>query len=510
MGEFKRVLVSNRGEIVVRVIRALDALGIESVAVYSDADASSPYLTYADKAYRLPGVYSTDTYLNAEKMIDIALKTECDAIHPGYGFLSESAGFTRLCKEKSIKFIGPNPEALILSENKLECKKIVQAHGVPVIPYSPEPMENAEEAAKAATEIGYPVLLKAAYGGGGKGIKEAKSKDEVREAFESSEREAKSAFGRFAVFIEKRIIRPKHIEVQILASDDSSEVVHLGERECTIQRRYQKLVEMTPSPVVDDEARKTLTGYALKAAKAVKYSNAGTCEFLREPSTGNFYYMEMNSRLQVEHGITELVTGVDMVVSQIHVASKNKLPFSQSAVDLRGCAIECRINAEDPLSGFAPTSGEIAYMKLPGGSGIRVDTGLSQGADVSPFYDSLMAKLMAWGQDFNQARARALTALGEFAIVGVDSTIPFHLEVLSHPAFAAGDFDTGFIEDEGIIPLLRQRVRAEEATPEKFAIAAFLLSKSQFGEPGLAPSGPLQQNSRRTGLQRGGRFVDAI
>jgi len=510
MQEFKRVLISNRGEIVVRVIRALDALGIESVAVYSDPDASSPYLTYADKAYRLPGSYSADTYLNQEKMIELALRTECDAIHPGYGFLAESAEFSQLCRDNSIKFIGPNPEALRLSENKLECKKIVESNGVPVIPYSPEPVENAEDAARTATDIGYPVLLKAAYGGGGKGIKEAKSRKEVKEAFESSEREAKEAFGRFSVYIEKKITGPRHIEVQVLASDDSREAIHLGERECTIQRRYQKLVEMTPSPVVDEEARKKITGYALRAASAVHYSNAGTCEFLRDSSTGNFYYMEMNSRLQVEHGITELLTGVDMVVSQIQVASRNKLPLSQSSISFRGCAIECRINAEDPLSGFSPTTGEIEYMRLPGGSGIRVDTALAEGALVSPFYDSLIAKLMAWGQDFDQARKRALTALREFAIVGVDSTIPFHMEVLSDPAFSAGQFDTGFVDEAGIIPRLRQRVNEEETTPEKFAIAAFLLSKSQLGEPGRPPVGQAPQSSRRTGIQGRGRFIDAI
>lgn len=510
MAEFKRVMVSNRGEIVVRVVRALKALGMESVAVYSDADASSPYLTYADRAYRLPGVYSTETYLDQKKMIELALKTECDAIHPGYGFLAESAEFSQLCRDNSIKFIGPNPEALRLSENKLECKKRVEASGVPVIPYSPEPVEDAETAARVSAEIGFPVLLKAAYGGGGKGIKEARSRDEVREAFESSEREAKEAFGRFSVFVEKRVTRPRHIEVQVLASDDSTEAVHLGERECTIQRRYQKLVEMTPSPVVDEEARKEITGYALRAAAAVHYSNAGTCEFLRDSSTGEFYYMEMNSRLQVEHGITELLTGVDMVVSQIQVASKNKLPFSQSSVSFRGCAIECRINAEDPLSGFSPTTGEIEYMRLPGGAGIRVDTALGEGAEVSPFYDSLIAKLMAWGADFDQARRRALTALGEFAIVGVESTIPFHIEVLSDPAFSAGEFDTGFIEEAGIIPRLRRRVSEGETSPDKFAVAAFLLSKSQFGDHGAAPRAQAQQSFRRTGLDGRGRFVDGL
>lgn len=514
MTEFRRVLVSNRGEILIRVIRALKALGIESVAVYSDADVSWPYVASADKAYRLPGVYSTDTYLNLKSIVDIALKADCDAIHPGYGFLSESKELSQLCRDNSLKFIGPNPEALTLSENKLECKKRVESNGVPVIPYVAEAVEDAEEAAKSAADIGFPVLLKAAYGGGGRGIKEAKSKDEVRDAFESSEREAKEAFGRFSVYIEKKVTRPRHIEVQILASDDSNEVMHLGERECSIQRRYQKLIEMTPSPVVDEESRKVLTGYALRAAKAVNYSNAGTTEFLRDSDTGKFYFMEMNSRLQVEHGITEMVTGVDMVASQIHVASKNKLPFSQSSIVFKGCAIECRINAEDPLSEFTPQSGKIEYLRLPGGPGIRVDTAVAAGVEISPFYDSLVAKLIAYGDSFDQARRRALVALDEFAIVGVESTIPFHKEALNDAAFCAGDFDTGFIEERMIIPKVRGSASAAKTTDEKFAVAAFLLSRDQFpseqGEAALSGPGGAVAPSRRIGLQGRGRFVDAL
>ncbi len=515
MTEFSRVLISNRGEIVIRVIRALKALGIESVAVYSDADASAPYVSKADKAYRLPGVYSTDTYLNEKKIIEIALKAECDAIHPGYGFLSESKEFSQLCKDNSIKFIGPNPEALILSENKLECKKLVESHGVPVIPYYAEPIEDAEEAVRISNDIGYPVLLKAAYGGGGRGIKEAKSKEDVKDAFESSEREAKEAFGRFSVFIEKRIVRPRHIEVQVLASDDSSEAVHLGERECSIQRRYQKLVEMTPSPVVNEEIRNEITGYALKAVKAIKYSNAGTCEFLRDSETGNFYYMEMNSRLQVEHGITEMITGVDLVTSQIHVASSNKLPFSQSSINFSGCAIECRINSEDSLSGFIPQSGRIDYLRLPAGTGIRVDTALAEGWEIPSFYDSLIAKLIAWGSDFDQARKRMLVALDEFAIVGVESTIPFHKQVLSDSAFSAGQFDTDFIEERNIIGRMKDRLENEKTTPDKFAIAALLQSRNQFLEDQskkstLAAASEAQPRLRRTGLRGRGRFVDAL
>ena len=478
------------------------------MAIFSDADSDSMHVSMADEAYRLPGVYPSETYLSGATIIDVALKAECDAVHPGYGFLSESAEFSDLCAKKGIKFIGPRAETLTISGNKLECKKLVESRGVPVIPYSREPLESWEEASRVASEIGYPVLLKSAFGGGGRGIKEARSRSDLKESFESSQREAASSFGRFAVFVEKKLVKPRHIEVQVLASEDSNEIIHLGERECSVQRRYQKLIEMSPSPIVDEKAREQITGYALKAAAAVRYSNAGTVEFLRDSATGNFYFIEINSRLQVEHPVTEAVTGVDLVSAQLAIASRGKLPLDQESVRFRGSAIECRINAEDPLAGFAPSTGSITHLRIPYGIGIRVDTALRSGAVVSPYYDSLLAKLVAHGEDRETARKRALVALGEFIILGVETTIPFHSEVLPDPAFVSGELDTGFIEERRIIEKLR--TRRATTVPEDLAISAILLSINK----GVQPR-PRQSTQRRsvTGYQREsmrGRFTDAI
>ncbi len=494
------MLVANRGEIAVRIIRALHILDIEAVAVYSDADAAAVHVRMADQAHRLPGVFPRETYLVAPKIIEVARRAECDAIHPGYGFLSESSEFAQLCTENSIKFIGPKAPTLQISGNKLECKKKVERNGVPVIPYSQEPIADPNEATKVASELGFPILLKSSFGGGGRGIREAKNKDQVKEGFESAEREAKSSFGRFALYIEKKLVRPRHIEVQVLASDDSREVIHMGERECSIQRRYQKLIELSPSPVVDEEAREEVTSFAKKAATAVNYSNAGTVEFLRD-NEGNFYFMEINSRLQVEHPVTEMVTGKDIVQSQIEIASKNKLPFSQKEIELRGCAIECRINAEDPFADFAPTAGIVQYLTVPAGPGIRVDTALELGAEVSPYYDSLLAKLIAQGSDFDRARRRAIQALRECTIYDVGTTLEFHRRVLESDAFAKGEFDTSFLDTSGIT-----NAKAEGPSEDDFGLAAVVLTQT------MSPKDDnLKQPSRPRWIgNREGRFVDAL
>lgn len=521
MSRFARVLVANRGEIGIRVIRALNTLGIESVGIFSDADSSSTHVSMADRAYRLPGVYPTETYLNAKQILEVARRSDCDAIHPGYGFLSERGEFSKMCRDHSIKFIGPSPETLVLSGNKLECKKLVESRGVPVIPYSKEALNSVEEAIEFASNLGYPVLLKSAFGGGGRGIKEARSSSEVKEAFESSQREAMASFGRFAVFIEKKLVNPRHVEVQVLASDDASEMVHLGERECSIQRMYQKLVELSPSPVIDETTRDLITDYALRAARAVGYSNAGTVEFLRDAETGNLYFIEINSRLQVEHPVTEMVTGIDLVVSQIEIASSRKLPFRQKEIEFSGCAIECRINAEDPLTGFAPATGTVEYLLLPAGPGVRVDTALREETKVTPFYDSLIAKLICWGEDFNQARRRALAALDEFTIAGLETTIPFHRTVLADDSFATGELSTGFIDQRDIIRRLSERRQSEQTTRDNYAIAALLFSMKAT-ERGRGTN--LQQASHDVarskirvltrqqggGHQFGGRFADAV
>lgn len=500
---FKRVLVANRGEIAVRVIRALKSLNISSAAVYSDADVTWPHPAMADISVRLSGNYPAETYLNIEKIITAAKASGCDAIHPGYGFLSESRDFSLACRENGLKFIGPSPEALLVSGNKLECKRLAESVGVPVVPYTRESLDDPEQAVKTASEIGFPVLLKSAFGGGGRGIREAKDKKDVQELFSSAQREAKASFGRFSIFIEKRLIDPRHIEVQVIASDDSSEFVHLGERDCSIQRRYQKLVEMSPSPVVDEEAREKIATYALKIARATRYSNAGTAEFLRDSKTGDLYFMEVNSRLQVEHPVTELVTGIDVVETQIKIASETRIPFKQEDVQMNGCAIECRINAEDPSQNFAPITGTIDYLSLPGGPGIRVDTAVQPGVEISPYYDSLVAKLLAHGRDFDQARVRLLGALDEFVISGIETTIPFHRAVLQNARFMKGDFDTGFLSKEDLSSEIAPKI-----TTDHFVMAALLLSKTPE---------KLSSNKRRQtrtphwiSNHRTGRFIDGL
>jgi acetyl-CoA/propionyl-CoA carboxylase len=508
--EFSRVLVANRGEIALRVIRALKTLGVESIAVYSDADVSALHVTEADRAYRLDGVFATDTYLNIDKIMEIARKSDCDAIHPGYGFLSENATLARQCEENSIKFIGPSSKTLEISGDKFACKKLAEKNRVPVVPASKEPIADPEEAAKIAREIGFPILLKTAFGGGGRGIKEAKSKEEVKDAFESAQREAKNAFGRFAAFIEKKLLKPRHIEIQVIASDDSSEFIHLGERECSVQRRYQKLVELSPSPVMDKETRLKVARYAIRVSKAVNYSNAGTIEFLRDSETGNYYFLEVNSRLQVEHPVTELVTGVDIVETQIEVASKKKLPIKQKDVRFRGSAIECRINAEDPISDFAPSSGRIEYLHIPGGPGIRVDTALFEGLEISPYYDSLLAKLIGWGKNFDQARERMIVALDEFKIVGVETTIPFHKQVMQNNSFSSGIMNTSFLVESNVMDELLKEAKSH--SEDNYLIGAFLLSKNQFAE--IQRIATSYESQRRIKPQRsqiaGGRFIDPL
>ncbi len=502
------MLIANRGEIALRVIRALRELEIESVAVYSTPDITALHVREATESFHLTGEFAKDTYLNQEKIIEIARVNDCDAIHPGYGFLAENAGFSRLCRENSITFIGPSPEALEVTGNKIECKKLAESAGIPVLPYTRDPVEDPDEASRFASDIGFPVLLKGAFGGGGRGIKEAKTKSAVKEAFESSEREAKSAFGRFAVFIEKKLLRPRHIEIQILASSESGEAVHLGERDCSIQRRYQKLVEVSPSPVVDNETRARVANHALTIARRSSYSNAGTVEFLRDSETGQFYFLEVNSRLQVEHPVTELLTGIDLVRSQIEIASKKRLPMKQSEISFRGSAIECRINAEDPRHGFAPISGKISHLSFPGGPGVRVDSALYEGIEVSPFYDSLVAKIISWGRDFDEARRREIYALSEFKVTGIETTAPFHIQVMRDSEFAKGNFTTAFLEERQVISGIENEIQGD--INGRFAIAALLLSKEQFEKTQVTASGRVQNSRRISESVRSGRFVDAL
>jgi len=439
----KRVLVANRGEIAVRVIYALREMGIESVAVYSDADAEALHVKLADYAVRVGPPPASESYLNYYRIIAAAEASGAEAIHPGYGFLAENAEFARLVEEHGLVFIGPSPEAITQMGDKALAKKIMREAGVPVVPGSPGPLSSAGEAKEIAEEVGYPILLKAVAGGGGRGMRVVREPAELERAFEMASAEAQAAFGDGRLYLEKFIERPRHIEVQVLG--DGERAVHLGERECSIQRRHQKLIEEAPSPVVDPELRKRLGEAAVKAAEAIGYRSAGTVEFIMDQE-GNFYFIEMNTRIQVEHPVTEMVTGVDLVKAQIRLAQGENLWLRQEDITLKGHSIEVRINAEDPLREFAPNPGKIEVLHKPGGPGVRVDSHIYQGYAVPPHYDSLLAKLIVHGENREEARARMLRALEEFVIEGVKTTIPFHISVVSSEEFARAEFDTKFLE----------------------------------------------------------------
>lgn len=441
---FSKVLIANRGEIALRVIRACRELGIETVAIYSEADRDALHVWAADEAFCVGPGPSARSYLNIPNIISGAVLAGVDAIHPGYGYLSERAHFAEICETHGITFIGPSAEAIELMGDKVAAKKTVAAAGVPVIPGSLDPVWDPDEAVAIADEIGYPVMVKAAAGGGGKGMRIATSREELLRVLEPAKSEAQAAFGSDALYIERVIESPRHIEIQILG-DQMGNVIHLGERECSLQRRHQKVLEEAPSSAVDPQLRQKMGEAAVKAARAVNYTNAGTIEFLLD-AEGNFYFLEMNTRIQVEHPVTEWVTGVDLVKEQIRIAAGEPLSLSQEDVRWRGHAIECRINAEDPERGFLPSPGRVTAYHEPGGFGIRVDSGIAAGSDVPPYYDPLVAKLIVHGKDRDEAIAKALSALEEFRIEGIATNITFHQELLRHPKFQAGELSTDFIE----------------------------------------------------------------
>jgi acetyl-CoA carboxylase biotin carboxylase subunit len=456
---FSKVLIANRGEIAVRVIRACRNLGVGTVAVYSDADASALHVKLADEAIRIGPPAPAKSYLDIDSIVSAALQRGADGIHPGYGFLAENSDFAAACVKAGVKFIGPSFSTLAIAGNKSESKRLARSKGVPVIPGTDRVVEGVEDAKKAADSLGYPVLLKSVYGGGGRGIREVASEAEFVDAFERVVTEARGAFGRARVYIEKLIKPVRHIEVQILA-DGRGKTIYLGERECSIQRRHQKLVELAPSPGVSEDAREQVGNYAVRVAEAVHYENAGTIEFLMD-SEGRFYFMEVNSRLQVEHPVTEMVTGIDLVREQLVIASTGTLTLSQGEVRRHGAAIECRINAEDPLADFAPSAGTVQRVHLPGGPGVRVDTALYDGCAVPEYYDSLVAKLIVHGADLEDARTRMVTALSEFSITGIQTTIPFHSALVQSQAFAGHDFSTDFLDRTRIVEQM-QRAAAEK------------------------------------------------
>lgn len=442
---FGKILVANRGEIALRVIRACKELGIETVAVYSEADQDALHVRYADEAVCVGPASPSKSYLNIINLISTATITGVDAIHPGYGFLAENPRFVEICETHNIKFIGPPAAVMEKMGDKSRAKRIMKEQGIPVIPGSDGPLNSVEEALAVAEEIGFPVIIKASAGGGGRGMRVVHSAEDLKQAVQTAQMEAEAAFGHPEVYLEKYIEEPRHIEIQILC-DEHGNGVYLGERDCSLQRRHQKILEESPSPRVTPELRKALGEAALKGARAVGYTNAGTVEFLVDKDD-RFYFMEMNTRIQVEHPVTEMVTGIDLVKQQILIAAGEKLPWRQEEITLRGHAIECRINAEDPAKNFLPQPGLIEFYHAPGGPGIRVDSAAYSGCLITPYYDSLVSKVITWGEDREEAIARMIRALEELEVQGIPSTILFHLEILYHPDFVKGEFTTDFVNN---------------------------------------------------------------
>ncbi|WP_043932822.1 acetyl-CoA carboxylase biotin carboxylase subunit [Bacillus sp. EB01] len=441
----KKLLIANRGEIAVRIIRACRDMGIDSVAVFSEADRESLHVQLADEAYCIGPKSSKDSYLNFTNIISVAKLTGCDAIHPGYGFLAENAAFAELCRECNITFVGPSPEAINKMGTKDIARQTMKEAGVPIVPGSEGIIKDNDEAIALAETIGYPVIIKATAGGGGKGIRIARDEQDLIKGINITQQEAMTAFGNPGVYIEKYIEDFRHVEIQVLA-DTYGNTIHLGERDCSIQRRLQKLLEETPSPALDSEMRAEMGSAAVKAAKAVDYTGAGTVEFIYDYRNRKFYFMEMNTRIQVEHPVTEMVTGVDLIKEQIKVASGEELPLSQEEVTFTGWAIECRINAENPEKNFMPSAGKIKMYLPPGGIGVRVDSAAYPGYTIPPYYDSMIAKVITYGSTREEAIARMKRALSEFAVEGIHTTIPFHLRLLEHKQFVEGEFNTKFLE----------------------------------------------------------------
>jgi acetyl-CoA carboxylase biotin carboxylase subunit len=474
---FDKVLIANRGEIAVRIIRACRELGIHTVAVFSDADRQALHVRYADEAYRLGPAPSRESYLRGDKIIAIAHECGAAAVHPGYGFLAERADFAEACQQAGLAFIGPNPSSIAAMGDKAVARATVTRAGVPVVPGTEgEGALSDEDLLTLAPKIGFPLLVKATAGGGGKGMREVSSLEEMPPLLQSARREAEAAFGDGNVYLEKLVEGARHIEIQILA-DEQGNVIHLGERECSIQRRHQKLLEESPSPFVadDDDFRQRLGAVAVRAAQAVRYVNAGTIEFLVDKDK-HFFFLEMNTRLQVEHPVTEMVTGVDIVKEQLRISRGRLLSHKQEDIHPNGWAIECRINAEDPYNNFIPSTGRITHTLLPTGPGIRVDTGVYRGFEVSPYYDSLISKLIVWGATRGEAILRMRRALEEYKILGVRNNIPFHQRLMDSHRFMAGQYDTRFIEERFSLEMAEE---GKVSQPEVAALLATLVAHQQ-------------------------------
>ena len=490
---FKRILIANRGEIAVRIIRAARELGIETVAVFHDADKESPYVHYADYAYKLTSDTPKSAYLDMQQIIDTAKKSGSEAIHPGYGFLSERSSFSQACKDAGIKFIGPEPYAIEVMGNKTKARELMAKAGVPIVPGTQESIKNAEKALKIADGMGYPVLLKAAAGGGGKGMRKVYDRNELKSEYEAAKREAGKAFGDDSIYLEKYVENPKHIEIQVIA-DEHGNYVHLGERDCSIQRRHQKVIEESPSTVLDADLRYAMGQVAINAAKACGYVNAGTIEFLLDKDK-NFYFLEMNTRLQVEHPVTEAVTKVDLAKEQIKIAYGETLSFRQEDISWKGHAIECRIYAEDPFNNFLPDTGKISYLREPGGKGVRIDSGVESGSEITIHFDPMLAKLITNGANRTEALNRMEKALQNYRIKGLKTIIPFLLAVIRHPVFRDGYFDTGFIENTFDFNILGKMKAEYEEMVAAIAAYSYKSVKNSYGNTNI-PQQRQQQQSR--------------
>jgi acetyl-CoA carboxylase, biotin carboxylase subunit len=480
---FTKVLIANRGEIALRVIRACRELGVATVAVYSEADARAPHVREADEAVLLGPAPSSESYLKGDAIIEAARRTGAEAIHPGYGFLSEREWFARAVRDAGLVWIGPPAEAIAAMGSKTAARELAIAAGTPVVPGTTTALRNADEAADVAERFGYPVLLKAAAGGGGKGMRVVHKREDLAPALQSAQREAKNAFGDDAVYVEKYIVGPRHVEIQVLG-DQHGTMLHLGERECSIQRRHQKMIEEAPSVAVTPELRARMGAAAVAAAKAAGYVNAGTCEFLLDAG-GEFYFLEMNTRIQVEHPVTELVTGVDLVQWQLRIAAGEPLPFAQADLTPRGWAIECRITSEDPSNGFLPSTGRVHFLHVPGGPGVRWDSGIEAGSEISLHYDPMLAKLVVWAPTRSAAIERMHRALLELTIEGVDTSRDFHLRMMENPDFRAGRIEIQWLE--------RHLAELTSTTPPRegvlrAAIAAALLAERDRSAPRRAPA----------------------
>jgi pyruvate carboxylase subunit A len=463
---FEKLLIANRGEIAIRVMRACRELDIDTVAIYSDADKNALHVRYADEAFYVGEAHPSKSYLNMERIIDIAKKCGAEAVHPGYGFLAENYRFAKLCLDEGVTFVGPQWKTIKAMGSKIGSKQMMRSAGVPVLPGTDSGITDIDEAKRVAAEIGCPVIVKASAGGGGIGMQIVSDEKSLEEAVTGSQRIAKSAFGDATVFIEKYLIKPRHIEFQVLA-DEHGNAVHLYDRECSIQRRHQKLIEEAPSPIMTDELRERMSASALKVSEVSNYTNAGSVEFLY--SQGNYYFMEMNTRLQVEHTITEFITGIDLVKQQIAIAAGESLPFSQDDLSIRGHAIECRINAEDPLNNFAADPGKILRYRSPGGPGIRVDSGIHMGYTIPPNYDSMIAKLCAWDSTRRDAIQRMRRAISEYIVLGIKTTLPLHYAIMNNQQFIEGNTHTHFLQEEHILKTLERYKRDEETRMQTLA-----------------------------------------